>query len=90
LVVVNYYSRNYHNKTITGAFSRLDTAISRTVAGFHVKLANTFAAFARPSDRKAGNACTAGLLIELPHTCNIHPTAKGRQLLADTVVRAAR
>ena len=59
-----------------------------TVAGvFGVQVADAFTAFGAASLPAGGSACAAGLLIPLPGgVCDIHPSAAGQALIAQTVL----
>jgi hypothetical protein len=51
-------------------------------------VADGFAAWAPVAAAKGGgDSCKAGLLIRLsPTTCDVHPTPRGRNLLASAVI----
>jgi lysophospholipase L1-like esterase len=89
LVLVNYYSVDYRSLKYTGAFDKLNAVMAQVAADRRASVADTFTAFAN-HDPESGNSCAAGLLITMPHRCDIHPTAAGRHLLATTVTRTVR
>jgi hypothetical protein len=56
-------------------------------------VADGFGAFAAASTSYGGDTCAAGLRIVTlasPRTCDDHPSAAGRVLLAQTIVSALR
>jgi hypothetical protein len=60
-------------------------------APFNVVVAHGFEALQTAAAPFGGDSCKAGLLIVLtatPLTCDVHPTPKGRDLLAGAVVDA--
>lgn len=86
LVALTYYSLSYSDPTQVAVTEALNSAIASVTEKFGGKVADGFAAFAGPSDAAGGSPCAAGLLIKLPDgTCNIHPSPKGRQLLAQAI-----
>lgn len=86
LVALTYYSLSYSDPTQLAVTEALNSAIASVTEKFGGKVADGFAAFAGPSDAAGGSPCAAGLLIKLPDgTCNIHPSPKGRQLLAQAI-----
>jgi lysophospholipase L1-like esterase len=54
---------------------------------FHASYADAFTAFQIAALPYGGDVCKAGLLIPLPNnTCDIHPSPKGRDILAAVVL----
>jgi hypothetical protein len=54
---------------------------------FGVQVADAFTAFGAASSQTGGSACAAGLLIVVsPGVCDIHPSAAGQALIAQTVL----
>jgi len=88
LVLVDYYSPNYQDGRMTDAVSRLNAIIAETARAYQAGLAHTFGVFAGLGVQSR-DICAAGLLISMPHRCDIHPSAKGRELMAATVTRVA-
>jgi lysophospholipase L1-like esterase len=88
LVLVDYYSADYQDSRMTDAASRLNAIMAEAARTYQAGVADAFAVFAGPGVR-ARDICAAGLLIKLPHRCDIHPSANGRDLLAAAVSRAA-
>lgn len=67
----------------------LNGATMQVGASFDVAIADGFTAFQTAAAPFGGDVCKAGLLIPLgPSTCDIHPSPKGRDLLAATVLAA--
>lgn len=86
LVALTYYSLSYSDPAQVAGTEALDSAIASVTEKFGGKVANGFAAFEGPSLAAGGSPCAAGLLIKLPNgTCNIHPSPKGHQLLAQAI-----
>jgi len=58
-------------------------------AGFGTVMADGFTAFEIAAAPWGGDVCKAGLLIHLDATtCDIHPSPKGRDVLAAIVIAA--
>ena len=86
LVALTYYSLNYSDPTQVGLTKALNNAIETVTEAAGGTFADGFGAFAGPSAAFGGDPCAAGLLIKLPDgTCNIHPSPKGHQLLAQAI-----
>jgi len=90
LDLVDYYSPDYQDLRMTDAVTRLNAIMAQTARAHQAGVARTFGVFAGPDRANARNICTAGLLIKLPHRCDIHPSPSGRELLAAAVTRAAQ
>ena len=92
LVVLTYYALNYSDPVgVGGTQGLLNKAMLTAGAPFHITVAKGFEAFQRAAAPFGGDSCKAGLLIVLstsPLTCDVHPTPKGRDLLAGAVVNA--
>ena len=87
IVLVTYYSPDYQDPVQTGGIYFLNLAATQVANAFGVQVADGFAAFAQASAGFAGKPCDAGLLIPLPGgSCDIHPSAAGRALLAGAVL----
>jgi lysophospholipase L1-like esterase len=80
IVVVDYYAFDY-TSSWANASSLLNTVISGVATANGATVADAFTAFQKAAARSGGNSVSAGLL--LPN--DVHPTAKGQRLLADTV-----
>jgi lysophospholipase L1-like esterase len=88
LVLVTYYSPSA-DPLFVGAVAALNQVMVSVGAQFDAKIADGFAAFQLAS-QPDGDPCKAGLLVEFPDgSCDIHPSAKGRDLLAEAVLLAA-
>jgi lysophospholipase L1-like esterase len=86
LIGVTYYLTNYTDPVAVlfiGAINQVVESVTRAFGGF---VADGFAAFQRVAARFGGNAFLAGLVIP----GDIHPTAAGQALLAQTVVNTIR
>ena len=75
----------------------LNAEMVRASRGFHVLVASGFRSYIPDAMVHDGNSCTAGLLIVVPpgssatrefQDCNGHPSPRGRDLLAGTVLWA--
>jgi lysophospholipase L1-like esterase len=92
LVVLTYYALDYSSPA--GLFvtqGLLNKAMLTAAAPFGVVVAKGFEAFQAAAAPFGGDSCKAGLLIVTvasPLTCDVHPTPKGRDLLAGAVVDA--
>jgi len=86
LVAVQYYSTDYNNPLTTGAVFALNQLIADVTHAFGGSVADAFTSFFIASQASGGDPCAAGLLIRLPTGgCDIHPSAAGRNLLANAV-----
>ena len=92
LVVMTYYSPA---TALNGITTLLNSVMIGVAANFGVTIADGFTAYRLASAFYGGDACRAGLLIRLPASpvpptpCDVHPSPKGRDLLAATVLVAA-
>jgi lysophospholipase L1-like esterase len=85
IVVVNYYALDYNTLAAT-ASSLLNAVIGGVAAANGAMVADSFTAFQKAATSSSGNAVTAGLVL----ANDVHPSAKGQRLLADTVEAVAR
>jgi len=84
IVAVTYYSLDYSD---TSGAVALNTPMIAAATGHGALVASGLDAWA--STATGGSSCTAGLLIPLGGgTCDVHPTPKGRDLLAEAVINA--
>jgi lysophospholipase L1-like esterase len=91
LIALTTYSTNYNDPLVTGAIRELDTVLKDVTAQFGFTIADGFEAFKEASERANGDPCAAGLLIELPNgTCDVHPSKRGRDILAEAVLRVLK
>jgi lysophospholipase L1-like esterase len=84
IVAVTYYSLDYHD--VSGA-AALNAPMKAAAAAHGALVADGLAAWAPTA--AGGSSCVAGLLIVTsasPLVCDVHPTPKGRDLLAGAVV----
>jgi len=87
LVALTIYNPYPTDQTAQYALDRIDAAFADTIAAHGGLLADGMAAFAAASN---GDPCKAGLLIAMPDgTCDVHPTPKGAQVLADAIDAAS-
>lgn len=84
VVVVTYYSVEYTPGAIA-ATQLLDGAIAAAAQAEGAKVADGFAAFQPGAMKEGGDPKAAGLVIQ----GDVHPTAKGQELLAAAVEKAA-
>lgn len=90
-IALTLYATNYNDALSVGAINALNQALSQATASAGGVVADGFGAFKCEADKYAGDSCAAGLLIKKPDgTCDIHPSPKGRDKLAEAVVAAAR
>jgi lysophospholipase L1-like esterase len=87
IVAVTTYARDYTDLTEVGPIAALNGVLATVANTFGVQVADAFAAFGAASLPAGGNACAAGLLIPLSAgVCDIHPSAAGQALIAQTVL----
>ena len=94
LVYVNLYSTYLASDSATLAVSAWNNAMASVVSDAGGVVADAFTAFANAAADSGGDPCAAGLLIPNPDpaatpACDVHPTAQGARLLADTVKATA-
>jgi len=84
IVALTYYALDYNN---TGGTILLNNPMIDAASQFGVFVASGFGAWKATALASGGSSCAAGLLIALPTGgCDVHPTAKGRALLAQAIV----
>lgn len=92
LVVTTYYALDYGNPfSVFVSHDLLNKAMLTAGAPFGIVEAKGFEAFQAAATPFGGDSCKAGLLIQLsasPLTCDVHPTPRGRDLLAGAVIDA--
>jgi lysophospholipase L1-like esterase len=87
IVAVNTYARNYNGGAEVGPITLLNGVLATVAQTFGVQVADAFTAFGAASSQTGGSACAAGLLIVVsPGVCDIHPSAAGQALIAQTVL----
>jgi lysophospholipase L1-like esterase len=88
IVAVTYYATNYADPIGVGGVLGLNAQMIAAGAAHNVLIASGFDAFAPVAASAGGDSCAAGLLIRLTATsCDVHPTPKGRDLLANAVIQ---
>ena len=65
LVAVTTYSTNYGDPLLTGVVAQINAVVADRTLAWHGIVADGFGAFAAASAAKGGDACAAGLLIEV-------------------------
>lgn len=86
IVAMTYYSLDYSIPLDLFTSSLLNTAMTTAAGGFDVLVASGFDAWQPVATAFGGSSCAAGLLIPVTGGCNIHPSPKGRDLLAAAIV----
>ena len=91
IVALTYYSLNYQDATQTGFIQAVNQVETQRAQRWGVAIADGFGAFQRASAPYNGDACAAGLLIRTsPSSCDLHPSAQGHALLANTLLAVVR
>lgn len=91
LVVMNYYALTYGASLTSVGIQSLDTTLAKVAARYGGRVADAFDAFKAASASAGGDTCKAGLRIKLPSGgCDLHPTARGHEVLATAIQRAVR
>jgi lysophospholipase L1-like esterase len=88
IVVMNYYSLDDTDTTVTATFQALNQAIAAAAVDASVVIADVFTAFQKAAVPAGGHACNAGLLNASPQNqfiCDIHPSQSGQALIARTI-----
>jgi lysophospholipase L1-like esterase len=89
LVALSYYSLSYSDPAQVQVAEFLNSIIAGVTNAFGGIVADGFTAFETPSAAFGGDPCAAGLLIRLPDgSCNIHPSQRGHELLAQAIEQA--
>lgn len=89
LVVVLYYADFYADPASDAPMQALDAVIAESAVRYGARLADGFAAFRAAAANYGGNTCTAGLRVKLASGgCDLHPSARGAQVLATAVQEA--
>jgi lysophospholipase L1-like esterase len=90
IVALGYYSTSpYTDATAIAGSDALNAAITQPTVAAGGIMADGLGAFKTASTPFGTDPCAAGLLIPLPGgTCNVHPTARGHQILADAFTSA--
>jgi lysophospholipase L1-like esterase len=86
LVTLTYYATSA-DPLVVLAVSLLNSHLAAATAAYNGRVADGFGAFQVASAPFAGSPCAAGLLIVTsPGVCDVHPSPKGRDLLAGAIV----
>jgi hypothetical protein len=89
-VALTTYAINYNDPLSVGALTALNQVTTQVTTAFGGVVADGFGTFKFFAQKSGGDSCAAGLLIKLPAGgCDIHPSQKGRDILAVSVVAAA-
>jgi GDSL-like Lipase/Acylhydrolase family len=88
IVALTYYALDYSDPASVGGAQLLNGPMITAASHFGVLVASGFDAWEATAQAAGGSSCAAGLLIPLPPPggCDVHPTAKGRALLAQAIV----
>ena len=89
IVLVNYYSLDYSNTTLTGEIQILNAALAQAAQPYHVRIASSFDAFKAATEQNGGSTCQAQLLTVLTggnSPCGVHPSIQGQALMAQTAM----
>jgi lysophospholipase L1-like esterase len=87
IVAVTTYASDYTDAAEVGPIAALNGVLATVANKFGVQVADAFTAFGAVSSHAGGSACAAGLLIVTsPGVCDIHPSAAGQALIAQTVL----
>ena len=91
LVALTVYSTDYANPVLTGAIYQVNQVVAARTLAWGGIVADGFGAFAAASAAYNGDTCAAGLrIVVAPSVCDSHPSPAGRDLLAQTIVKALR
>ncbi len=91
VALVAYYALDYGDPVQTAvalAFRDVLRGIADSGAFGDVVVADGYAAFEQASRSADGDPCAAGLLLQQPTDCNIHPSPSGDRVLAQALHRA--
>jgi lysophospholipase L1-like esterase len=89
IVLVDYYSLNYSDSTLTGEIQILNSNIEQAAKPYNVRVASAFNAFKNATAQNGGDTCQAELLTVLTNAsspCGVHPSVQGQALLAQTAM----
>ena len=83
LVALAIYNPYPADATAQYALERIDAMLADKIRARNGAFADGMTSFAAAAN---GDPCAAGLLIEMPDgSCDVHPTAAGAEVLADTI-----
>jgi hypothetical protein len=87
IVALTYYALDYSDPSSLTGTALLNEAMITAASRHGVLIASGFDAWKATALAAGGDTCAAGLRIPLPSGgCDIHPTPKGRDLLAQAIV----
>lgn len=89
IVMLNYFSTDYTNSTLTAEIQLLNNALADGAKPYNVRIASGFDAFKAATDQNGGDTCAAELITVLTNgssPCGVHPSIQGQALLAQTVM----
>jgi lysophospholipase L1-like esterase len=87
IVALTYYAQDYSDASSVGGAALLNGAMITAASRHGVLIASGFDAWKATALKAGGDTCAAGLRIALPAGgCDIHPSPKGRDLLAQAIV----
>ena len=87
IVAVTIYAADYTDNATLGPITLLNGILVSVAHAFGADVADAFTQFGLASISSGGSACAAGLLIPLPTgKCDIHPSAAGQALIAQTIL----
>ena len=90
IVVVNYYSPDYTDSSLTAVTAAMNQALATAASQEGALVADLFTAFQIAATPAGGRTCVAGLLNALPQNqfvCDDHPSQSGHMLAAKTIAR---
>jgi lysophospholipase L1-like esterase len=93
LAIVNYYSLDYSNASLSAQSGLLNQSVDGAAAPFHVEVADGFGELQAGAAHSGGSTCNAGLLTQLTGAstpCGVHPSFAGQSLLAQALEKAIR
>lgn len=93
IVVMNYYSLDDTDASVTAIFQALNQAIATAAAQEGVPVADVFTTFQHTAAPAGGHACRAGLLnasAQNQFVCDIHPSQSGQALIAGAIKQMLR
>lgn len=91
LVALTYYSPDYRNAMTTTSLSLLNQVVTERTRAWGGAVADGFDAFADIAAAYGGDTCATGLLIHTSSTtCDIHPSAIGRRVLAQVILAVVK
>jgi len=93
IVALTYYATNFNDPVGVAVIQAVNATVAAATLAAHGRVADGFDAFKDVARFSGGDSCKAGLLIVTnpsPLTCDIHPSPRGRDLLAGAIVDVLR